>query len=86
MKAASTPWLSCRRRPTGDTGTLEGTVTGSGSPLAGATVEITGDSERSLTTDDDGTYSTPLTAGNYTADRLEVRLRDADPRRDRDRR
>jgi subtilisin family serine protease len=52
--------------PTGDTGTLAGTVTGSGSPLEGATVEITGDAERSLTTDDDGTYSTPLTAGSYT--------------------
>ena len=54
--------------PVGDTGILEGTVTDaeSGEPLAGAAVSITGPLERELTTGDDGTYSTRLTAGDYT--------------------
>jgi subtilisin family serine protease len=52
--------------PTGDTGTVEGTVTADGQPLDGATVEITGAGERTLTTDEDGAYSVRLEAGDYT--------------------
>ena len=52
--------------PTGDTGTLQGTVTGGGAPLDGATVAMTGAAVRTLTTDEDGTYSVNLEAGDYT--------------------
>ncbi len=52
--------------PTGDTGTVAGAVTGGGQPLEGASVEITGAGERSLTTDEDGAYSVRLEAGDYT--------------------
>ena len=55
--------------PVGDTGTLAGTVTDSatGDPLAGATVEITGEFSRTVTTEDDGSYSIRLAAGDYSA-------------------
>ena len=55
--------------PVGDTGTLAGTVTDSatGDPLADATVEITGEFNRTVTTEDDGSYSVRLSAGDYTA-------------------
>ena len=55
--------------PVGDTGTLAGTVTDSatGDPLADATVEITGDFNRTVTTGEDGSYSVRLVAGDYTA-------------------
>ncbi len=55
--------------PVGDTGDLSGTVTeaGSGDPIEGAEVEVTGgETSRTLTTGADGTYSTRLTAGEYT--------------------
>ena len=45
---------------------VAGTVTGGGQPLEGASVEITGAGERSLTTDADGAYSVRLEAGDYT--------------------
>lgn len=53
--------------PIGDAGTLEGTVTDSATnaPLADATVVIDGEMDRTVTTDDDGTYSVLLTAGDY---------------------
>ncbi|MFI7608423.1 S8 family serine peptidase [Micromonospora sp. NPDC049366] len=53
--------------PIGDTGTLAGTVTdaASGSPIAGATVAITGAADRQFTTGTDGTYSALLPAGDY---------------------
>ena len=55
--------------PVGDTGTLAGTVTDSatGDPLADATIEITGDFNRTVTTGEDGSYSVRLVAGDYTA-------------------
>ncbi len=54
--------------PIGDTGEIEGTVTeaGSGDPIGGATVDIVGETTRTLTTGDDGTYSVRLNAGDYT--------------------
>ncbi|MGH3486286.1 MAG: S8 family serine peptidase [Nocardioidaceae bacterium] len=54
--------------PVGDTGTLEGTVTdaGTGEPIDGAQVSITGPVERELETGDDGTFSLRVTAGDYT--------------------
>ncbi|MFI7519691.1 S8 family serine peptidase [Micromonospora globbae] len=53
--------------PIGDTGTLAGTVTdaGSGAPLQGATVAVTGPADRELTTGADGKFSSLLPAGDY---------------------
>lgn len=55
--------------PVGETGTVTGTVTDSdgGAAIKGATVELTGDTGRTLTTDADGLYNARLTAGDYTA-------------------
>ncbi len=56
--------------PTEDAGTLSGTVTdaGTGDPLADAEITVTGADEftRSTSTDDDGSYSMTLLAGDYT--------------------
>jgi len=54
--------------PRGPTGTLTGTVTSaaSGTPVAGAQVQVTGPSNRTLLTGADGTYRTTLPTGNYT--------------------
>jgi hypothetical protein len=54
--------------PRGPTGTLTGTVTNAnnGAPIAGARVEVTGPSNRTLLTGADGTYSTTLPIGDYT--------------------
>jgi len=53
--------------PTGETGTLAGTVTdaASGAPIAGATVTLTGPAARELTAGADGKFSNPLPAGDY---------------------
>ncbi|SDU19934.1 carboxypeptidase regulatory-like domain-containing protein [Jiangella alkaliphila] len=51
--------------PTGETGTLSGTVTAAGAPVDGATVTVAGPIERETTTAADGTYSLVLTAGEY---------------------
>ncbi|WP_116949359.1 S8 family serine peptidase [Jiangella endophytica] len=51
--------------PTGQTGTLAGTVTTAGSPVGGATISVAGPIERETTTAADGTYSLVLTAGDY---------------------
>lgn len=51
--------------PTGATGTLAGTVTAGGAPVAGATISVAGPLERDTTTGADGTYSLVLTAGEY---------------------
>ncbi|MEK8104947.1 carboxypeptidase regulatory-like domain-containing protein [Micromonospora sp. M12] len=53
--------------PTGDIGTLAGTVTdaGTGAPVAGATLTLTGPTARELTTGADGTFSTQLPTGDY---------------------
>ncbi|MFG1914724.1 S8 family serine peptidase [Micromonospora sp. NPDC048898] len=53
--------------PTGDIGTLAGTVTdaATGAPIAGATLTLTGPTDRAVTTGADGTYSTQLPTGDY---------------------
>ncbi|MBB5787681.1 carboxypeptidase regulatory-like domain-containing protein [Jiangella mangrovi] len=51
--------------PTGETGTLSGTVTAAGAPVEGATVTVAGPIERETTTGADGTYSLVLSAGDY---------------------
>ncbi|MEU5909470.1 S8 family serine peptidase [Micromonospora sp. NPDC047527] len=53
--------------PTGDVGTLAGTVTdaATGTPIAGATLTLTGPTAREVTTGADGTYSTQLPVGDY---------------------
>ena len=55
--------------PVGETGTVAGTVTDAetGDPLAGATVELTGEFSRTVTTDDAGAYSVRVAVGAYTA-------------------
>ncbi|KRF15511.1 peptidase S8 [Nocardioides sp. Soil797] len=55
--------------PVGDTGMVEGTVTDdeSGDPLAGAEITLDGESDRTVTTAADGTYSARLVSGDYTA-------------------
>lgn len=56
--------------PVGETGTVTGTVTDSesGDPISGATVEVTGETGRTLTTGADGTFNGRLSAGDYTAE------------------
>jgi subtilisin family serine protease len=53
--------------PIGDTGTLAGTVTdaGTGDPISGAELSITGAVDRDVTTGADGTYSVLLPTGDY---------------------
>ena len=53
--------------PVGDTGEVAGTVTDAdtGDPIEGAEVDLVGESPRTLTTGDDGTYSARLSAGEY---------------------
>ncbi|RKN21250.1 peptidase S8 [Micromonospora musae] len=55
--------------PIGDTGTVTGTVTdaGSGAPLAGASVVLSGPADRQLTTGADGKFSSLLPVGDYQA-------------------
>jgi subtilisin family serine protease len=53
--------------PIGDTGTLSGTVTdsASGDPIFGATIEVDGEFDRTLSTNDAGEYNALLVAGDY---------------------
>ncbi|PSL08287.1 subtilisin family serine protease [Haloactinopolyspora alba] len=52
--------------PTGDTGTLAGTVTDAdGAPVEGATVSVTGPMERETSTDAVGAYGLTLSTGSY---------------------
>ncbi|SEE83792.1 S8 family serine peptidase [Jiangella alba] len=53
--------------PVGETGTLVTTVTdaGTGDPVPGALITVTGPVERERTTGDDGTYTVPLRVGDY---------------------
>ncbi|WP_053204657.1 S8 family serine peptidase [Jiangella muralis] len=52
--------------PRGDTGVLRGTVSdATGAPLGGATVVVTGPSNRRLSTTPDGTWSIQLPVGDY---------------------
>src|SRR5699024_2905150 len=55
--------------PVGDTGTVAGTVTdeSTGDAVAGADVELVGEISRTLTTEEDGTFSVRLPVGDYTA-------------------
>ncbi|SCF15242.1 Serine protease, subtilisin family [Micromonospora viridifaciens] len=55
--------------PIGDTGTLTGTVSdaGTGTPIPGAAVALTGPASRQLSTGSDGKYSSLLPAGDYQA-------------------
>lgn len=55
--------------PVGDVGVLTGTVTdaGTGDPVDGATVTITGEVEREVVTGADGGYTQNLPAGDFTA-------------------
>jgi subtilisin family serine protease len=57
-----------RTAPVGDVGTLAGAVTDAdtGEPVSGVTITIAGAIDRTITTGADGTYSTRLTAGDYT--------------------
>ncbi|WP_325158210.1 carboxypeptidase regulatory-like domain-containing protein [Actinophytocola sp.] len=54
--------------PRGPVGTLTGVVTdaGTGAPISGASVQITGPSNRSLITGADGRYSSTLPVGSYS--------------------
>ena len=54
--------------PRGPVGTLNGTVTdaGTGTPLSGAQVNVTGPVNRSATTGADGTYQFSLSVGSYS--------------------
>ncbi|MBO1335305.1 S8 family serine peptidase [Streptomyces sp. VRA16 Mangrove soil] len=52
--------------PRGPLGALAGTVTADGQPLAGATVELDGPMQATVTTKDDGTYALPkVMVGDY---------------------
>jgi subtilisin family serine protease len=58
--------LAVTNAPRGDTGTLTGTITAGGSPLAGATVTAEGPIARSTTTDANGVYTfATLSVGAY---------------------
>jgi subtilisin family serine protease len=52
--------------PRGPTGTLQGTVSGGGGPIAGATVQATGPTNRTVTTDANGQYSAVLPIDSYS--------------------
>lgn len=51
-------------------GTLSGKITSSGTALAGATVEVTGNENQTIAAGDDGSYSLSLDAGNYSVTAL----------------
>jgi Subtilase family/Malectin domain/Carboxypeptidase regulatory-like domain/Viral BACON domain len=51
--------------PRGPQGTLSGTVTGGGNPIAGATVHAVGPADRTTMTDANGNYSFVLPIGTY---------------------
>ncbi|GAB2464101.1 carboxypeptidase regulatory-like domain-containing protein [Xylanimonas ulmi] len=48
-------------------GTVSGTVTSQGAPVAGATVVLDGENDRTLTTDANGAFEGLVTEGDYTA-------------------
>lgn len=53
--------------PIGDAGTLEGTVADeAGEPIAGASVQVEGPTERTVTTDEAGAFSLGVVGGDYT--------------------
>ncbi|HEU5474994.1 MAG TPA: carboxypeptidase regulatory-like domain-containing protein [Actinophytocola sp.] len=61
-------FAAVEQSPRGPTGTLTGTVTdaGTGAPIAGANVQITGPRNVSLLTGADGRYSSTLPVGSYS--------------------
>ncbi|MFC6084681.1 S8 family serine peptidase [Sphaerisporangium aureirubrum] len=59
-------YAAVKATPAGELGTLTGTVTSAGSPVAGATVTISGPLSRTVPTAQDGTYRLPrLLSGEY---------------------
>lgn len=52
--------------PIGPTGTLQGTVTSSGAPIAGATIHVQGAADRTTVSDAAGGYRLRLPAGTYS--------------------
>jgi subtilisin family serine protease len=47
-------------------GTVHGTVTSAGAPVAGASVRFDGENDRNFVTAEDGTFEGPVTEGDYT--------------------
>ncbi|MGS2640213.1 S8 family serine peptidase [Streptosporangium sp. LJ11] len=59
-------YAAVKATPAGELGTLAGTVTSGGSPLAGATIGVSGPVSRTVTTAQDGSYTLPrLLSGDY---------------------
>ncbi|PZG04858.1 peptidase [Nonomuraea aridisoli] len=59
-------YAAVKATPAGELGTLTGTVTSEGAPLAGATVNVSGALSRTVPTGPDGTYTLPrLLSGDY---------------------
>ncbi|MFG1702044.1 S8 family serine peptidase [Nonomuraea sp. M3C6] len=59
-------YAAVRATPSGELGTLTGTITSEGSPVAGATVSVSGPLSRSVPTGQDGSYTLPrLLSGDY---------------------
>ncbi|MEV4168152.1 S8 family serine peptidase [Nonomuraea sp. NPDC049709] len=59
-------YAAVKAAPTGEMGTLAGTVTSGGAPVAGAAVTVSGPLSRTVSTGQDGTYSLPrLLSGDY---------------------
>ena len=67
-KVAWTPWPCSRphRWATPARSRARSPMPATGDPIEGAEVELVGESSRTLTTGEDGTYSVRLTAGEYT--------------------
>ncbi|MBP2703945.1 S8 family serine peptidase [Microbispora sp. RL4-1S] len=59
-------YAAVKSTPAGELGTMTGTVTSGGAPVAGATVGISGPLNRTVSTGPDGTYTLPrLLSGDY---------------------
>jgi hypothetical protein len=59
-------YAAVKATPAGELGTLTGTVTSGGAPLAGVTVTVSGPVNRTVTTGQDGSYTLPrLLSGDY---------------------
>src|SRR4029453_16584355 len=59
-------YAAVTQSPRGPSGTLSGTVTSGGSPVAGATVSAAGPINRSTQTDASGNYAMTLSVGTYS--------------------
>ncbi|MEO3811088.1 S8 family serine peptidase [Sphaerisporangium sp. B11E5] len=59
-------YAAVKATPAGELGTLKGTITSGGAPVAGATVSVSGPLDRTVPTAQDGTYTLPrLLSGEY---------------------